>query len=337
MKEVNPPESTAVSGEDGSLSESYYEEPVWKRFYAFLLGPALLAAAALAVFTVMSLLTADDSEPGKLLEAMRGGGQHRRWQAAFALTKFLQPSVEQSQQHYVLENDRHYQEKLGQVRILLPQLLEIWNDPRHGDVELQRFLALALSYLADQRALPSLAGALAAEDVELVHYALVAIATTADSVRGQGGNEPVDLGAEVESAVLAASRRHEPDIRATAIFSLSILGTQRAKGRMAEALADAAPAVTWNAAFGLARYGDTRGQEVISEILDRGPLFEAVGVDLGRQRDLFLNAVRSAGMVQSPMLWKKLKKIADHDRDLKARDEAKKLLTRGPPGVLNEG
>ena len=48
--------------------------------------------------------------------------------------------------------------------------------------------------------------------------------------------------------------------------------------------------------------------------------------DQARQDDLFLNAVRSAGMVRTPMLRERLSRIANSDANLKARDMAMKIL-----------
>ena len=130
------------------------------------------------------------------------------------------------------------------------------------------------------------------------------------------------------ASILAAADRPEADIRATAIFALAVIGTDDALTRVRAAVRDEAPAVAWNASFGLARHGDAGGAEVIADLLARGPLFNAVGDDPARQRDLFLNAVRSAGMVPSPMLQERLAKIADSDANLAARNEAIRLLEK---------
>lgn len=327
-----PPGGTGASPEGGDQSaddRSFYEEPVWKRFYAFLLGPALVAAAALGVFTLISVLTAEDQDPVELVQALREGGEHRRWQAAFALTKYLQPSVQQQDAAILRETDADYRMKLERVQALVPQLLEIWNDPVRGDLEVRRFLALAFSYLGDPRTLPVLAQSLTANDVELVHYALAAIGTTASMLEGNP-NRAQHLDGAVAQAVITASRRNEADLRATAVYVLAVIGTETARERLREAVTDPAPAVAWNAAFGLARHKDATGETVIAEILDRGEIYRAAGPDTQRQGDLFLNAVRSAGMVATPKLRERLVKIAQSDQNLTARNEAMRLLETWP-------
>ncbi len=321
----------AVAPESAS-DGAFHATPVWGRFYALLLGPALLAAAVLAVFTIVSILSADEAEPRELVEALESGGQHRRWQAAFALTKYLQPSVRQRDAVLLRESDADYRQRLDQVTLLIPELLGVWNRSADRQPEIKRFLALAFSYLGDRRLLPALTGSLGDEDTELVHYSLAAIGTTAEIAARKGADiaDPA-LAAAVVAAVVAASQRKESDVRATATYVLALLGTETAKQRLHAALKDPAPAVVWNAAFGLARHGDGAGEEVIAEILDRGPLYQAAGPDAARQRDLFLNAVRSAGKVASSSLRTKLSLIAQGDEELAAREEAQKQLEQVQP------
>ena len=161
-------DQTSTTSEAAPGRETYYEKPVWKRFYAFLLGPALVAAAAVAIFTVVSVMTEEDTQPQELVEALRSGGQHRRWQAAFQLTKFLQPSVTEQDAQVLRESDATYRAKLDAVRVVIPELLSVWNDPKRADPEVQRFLALAFGYLADARVLSTLQAALTSDDIELV-------------------------------------------------------------------------------------------------------------------------------------------------------------------------
>jgi HEAT repeat protein len=302
--------------------ESFYAEPVWKRFYAFLLGPALVAAGALAVFTIVSVLTREDTSPDELVQAMKSGGEHRRWQAAFALTKFLQPSIDHTTEQ--LESDDDYQKKLDAVRLLVPELMVIYDDTGRTEPEVRRFLALAFSYLGDPRLVPPLIRTCSSEDVELVHYSLAALAKISERTRG-AANVPQDWEPAAIEAVIAASRRQETDIRVTAIYALGAFGGPAAVERLEQAIGDPAPDVRWNAAFGLARYDNRAGEQVIAEILDRGPIYTGIA-DPARQDDLFLNAVRSAGMVRSPMLRERLSRIAEADVNTKARAMAMKIL-----------
>ncbi|MEZ4272372.1 MAG: HEAT repeat domain-containing protein [Myxococcota bacterium] len=309
---------------------TYYDKPVWKRFYAFMLGPALVAAAALAIFTVVSVLTKDDLSPRDLVRGLRTGGQHQRWQSAFALTKYLQPSVRQKNDQLLRESDADYREKIDGVRMYLPELLEIYNDPQLADDQVRRFLALAFGYLGDPRVIPVLVESLRDEDIQLVHHALASIATTLDLA-----DSPVaakNLSETVAPAVMGAANRQEPDVRATAVYVLGLISEPKVVAQLEMALGDTAPAVRWNAAFALARQKNPAGEAAIAEILDRGALYQAVGADPARQEDLFLNAVRSAGMVRSPMLDERLARIAKSDENLRARDLAINLLKPATEG-----
>ena len=212
----------------------------------------------------------------------------------------------------VKEADEDYQRKLTTVRLLLPELLKIYDDPRKGDDEVRKFLSLAFGYLGDRRTVPALTGVLTESNEELVTYALVSL------------TQVKDLSAV--PAILEASKRAEPGIRSTAIFALGVLGTQPALGRLEEALTDSNPSVRWNSAFGLARNKNSSGEEVILEILDRGPMYQSVGAEPQKQREQFLNAVQSAGMLRTPRVVERLQRIARADENLQARDMAKKLI-----------
>jgi len=307
-------------GDPQPEKETFYEAPVWKRFYAFLLGPALMAAAALAVFTVVSVVTEENQSVGELVKAVKDGGKHRRWQAAFALTKYLQPSVTEQDTKLLRETDASYKAKIDSVRGHLPELLRAYDAPTQ-DPEVKRFLAAAFGYLGDPRALPALLGSLEDRDAELVHHALVAVATFLDL---QG--EDFEPSEQLLSKILETAARPEADIQATAIYVLGILGTDRAVEHLERSVDGTAAAVRWNAAFGLARHNNSAGENVIAEILDRGALYRAAGPDQAKQGVLFLNAVRSAGMLRSPMLLERLARIAKSDENLRARDMAMKLL-----------
>jgi len=309
--------------------ETFYEKPVWKRFYAFLLGPALVAAVAMAIFVIFSMMTRETENPQDLVRRLRAGGEHGRWQAAFALTRYIQPSVTAEGDRVTREDDREYQAKLDQVRILVPELLEIWNDPRLGDDEVRPYLALVFSYLGEPRVLPDMAAALRDENAKLVHHALVAITTIAD--RGSTGWETHR--AEVTGGVIGASRREEPDIRATAVYCLGVLGGETAMARLAETVDDLSAGVRAHSAFALARHRHLGGESVIAEILDQGPIMGELGPEPAKRQEFFLNAVRSAGMVRSPKLDERLSRIAESAENLAVRNAAKQILMEKKAGV----
>ncbi len=75
--------------------------------------------------------------------------------------------------------------------------------------------------------------------------------------------------------------------------------------------------------------GATHPFEVAVQDLDEEAWVDASAegrvADQARKDDLFLNAVRSAGMVRTPMLQERLVRIAKSDANLRARDMAIKL------------
>ena len=294
---------------------SFYEQPLWKRMYAFLLAPFLIAAIAVGIFTVFSMMTQENQTPTDLVSILKSSGEHRRSQAAFALTKYLQPSVFEENGQLQREQDEDYRRKLTTVRLLLPELLEIFNDPVRGDDEVRKFLSLSFGYLGDRRVVEPLTGVLGDPNEELVTYSLVSLTTLKDS--------------KAIPAIIEASKRSEPGIRSTAIYALGVFGGPLALERLEAALTDSHSSVRWNSAFGLARQGSPSGEEIILEILNRGSMYQSINDEPQKQREQFLNAVQSAGMLRTPRAMKRLKEIAQADDNLQAMDMAKKLIEAG--------
>lgn len=287
-------------------SVSFYANPVWKKFYAFVLGPFLVASVAIGVYVVISLMTGDNTTPGELVGQLRNGGHHQRWQAAFALTKHIQPGSR--------DNDESYRQRLADVRVLGPELKSIFEDTKVRDPQVRRYLALTFGYLRDKRWTKVLTGALDDEDSETVVNSLIALTMLED--------------VSAVPAVIRVSKGDAPELRSVASYVLGVLGTADAVRRLEELLGDNAPSVKWNAAFALARYGNNAGEEIIAEILDRGPLAQTEGLDAIKRQEQFFNAIRSASRLKSEKLHGRLVRIAENDKDIKAQGLAKKLLAR---------
>ena len=285
---------------------SFYANPVWKKFYAFVLGPFLVASMAIAVYVVISLMTGDNTSPGELVGQLRNGGNHQRWQAAFALTKHIQPGSD--------DNDESYRQRLANVRVLGPELKSIFEDAKVSDVQVRRYLALTFGYLRDKRWTKVLTKALQDNDSETVINSLIALTMLEDN--------------SAVPAVIEVSKGEIAELRSVASYVLGVLGTPGGVRRLEELLGDNAPSVKWNAAFALARHGNNAGEEIIAEILDRGPLAQTEGLDAVKQQEQFFNAIRSASRLDSEKLHGRLVRIADNDKDIKARGLAKELLAR---------
>jgi len=287
-------------------SVSFYANPVWKKFYAFILGPFLVASMAIGVYVVISLMTGDNTTPGELVGQLRNGGHHQRWQAAFALTKYIQPGSD--------DDDASYRRRLADVRVLGPELKSIFEDTKVSDPQVRRYLALTFGYLGDKRWTSVLTQALRDEDSETVLNSLIALTMLED--------------VSATPAVIEVSKGDVAELRSVATYVLGVLGTADAVRRLEELLGDHAPSVKWNAAFALARHGNNAGEEIIAEILDRGPLAQTEGLDALKRQEQFFNALRSASRLKSEKLHGRLVRIAEHDKDIKAQGLAKKLLAR---------
>ena len=80
---TQPPETDPApdpKGAAASNENTFYEKPAWKKLYAFILGPMLVAAAGVAIFVGVNLMTADNVTAQDLVETLRSGAyeNHRR-------------------------------------------------------------------------------------------------------------------------------------------------------------------------------------------------------------------------------------------------------------------
>jgi len=129
-------------------------------------------------------------------------------------------------------------------------------------------------------------------------FALESIAALAENVRN------ADPGAkfehpQLEPTLLSAATDKEPLVRKRAAFVMGVVGGDRLLEALRGLLTDSYPDVRYNAATGLARYGDPAAIEVLVEMLDPA---ETAGLEIEEQKEareqkrqkIVSNALRAA-------------------------------------------
>ncbi len=135
---------------------------------------------------------------------------------------------------------------------------------RQDDVTLQVFLCRALGELESDISLPVLVEATdAAHHNDVRRSALEAIAVLADSL----GSERVATVPGLAESLLAASHDTGAAVRSTAAYALGVLGGDAAEDRLVALLQDRERLVRYNAATGLARWGNGAAVAVLLEML----------------------------------------------------------------------
>jgi len=266
----------------------------------FFVFPMAIVAVCVTVFVVFGLVASESKSAPDYLAEVRSGGQNRRWQAAFELSKVLQGGKDPA-----LRDPRFVSEAVA-----------LFEESKKDDPRVRRYLALALGRLGDAKAVPALRAAIGANeaDSETVIYSLWSLGAIADP-------------AAVPDLVQAVSHE-DAGIRKAAVHALGAFKTPEATAALRAALADAVDDVRWNAALALGRRRDAAAVPALLAMLDRQALQKAGDAVSGEQADeVIVEAVAAASALGDPALRTALEALRDNDPSLKVREAAAQALT----------
>ena len=106
--------------------------------------------------------------------------------------------------------------------------------------------------------------------------------------------------------------------------------------------------LTWNAAVALARLGDPGGSRFVADtLLDRSALAKLITggegeaaaepMSLGTQDRVMLATMASAPGMTDPVVWAKIRELAEDDPSVAIRKVARELLTKYDPTRTTDG
>lgn len=264
--------------------------------FQFVVFPMGVVLIGVAIFFLFGRLASDEQTIPDYLNEVRSGGRRERWQAAYQLSQLI---------------------NVGEAKKypnLVEQVAAVYQDAKHDDPRIRRYLSMVLGNLGDRRATPLLVEALADRDPETRIYAALALGRLKD---------PAAL-----PHLLKAFETDERDIRKSAAYALGELGDRRAIEPLAAALSDPIADVRFNAAIALARFGDTRAIGVIREMLDRSRLDRVPGMRPDQKEATILAAIPALLRVAPAEAPSILKPLAEHDPSLQVQSAAREALTR---------
>jgi HEAT repeat protein len=270
----------------------------------FFVFPMAIVAVCVTVFVVFGLVASEGKSARDYLAEVRTGGQNRRWQAAFELSKVLQGGKDPA-----LKDPRFVSEAVA-----------LFQESRNDDPRVRRYLALALGRLGDPAAVSALRGAVSADeaDSETIIYSVWSLGALNDA-------------ASVPDLVRLAGHQ-DPGIRKAAVHALGGFPAPEAALALRNALADAAEDVRWNAALALGRRGDPAAVPALAPMLDRHALQAAgEGVSSEQADEVLVQAVAAAAATRDPGLRPALEALRDGDPSLKVRDAAARALASASP------
>lgn len=261
------------------------------QFVVFPLGVVLIGVA---IFLLFGRLASNEQSIPEYLNDIRTGSDHRKFQAAYELSKSI---------------------KRGEAKRypdLVNQVAAVYAASKDDDPRIRQYLALVLGRIGDRRATPTLVEALREPAVETRIYALLALGELRDPA--------------AVPAVIEASRDGDRDVRKTAIYTLGEMGDRRAVPRLAEAATDGVADIRFNAALALSRFGDARALPVLREMLDRAKLDMVAGMRPDQKDEAMIAAAGAYAGLKPPDSAAVLTPLAQRDPSMRVQSAARAAL-----------
>ena len=264
--------------------------------YQFVIFPLGVVVVAVVIFLLFGKLATNDETIPDYLNSIRSGSSHERWQAAYQLSKSLKRG--EAKRYPNLEQ----------------QVAALYEQSKHDDPRIRRYLSMVLGNLGDRRATPLLIDSLQHDgDVENRLYAVMALGELRD---------PASL-----PVIEEAARDQEKDLRKAAYYTLGSIGDPRAVPALVAGLEDEVPDVRWNAAISLSRFGDRRAIPALREMLDRSRLANVKDMREDQKEDAMVVAMTAYMSLAGAEARPDLERLAD-DPSLRIRAVAKEALAR---------
>lgn len=262
--------------------------------FQFVVFPLGVVMIGVAVFLLFGKLASTEQSIPDYLNDIRSGSSHRKFQAAYELSKSI---------------------KRGEAKRypnLVDQVVDVYRSSKNDDPRIRQYLTLVLGKLGDRRAVPALIDALHDSVVETRIYALIALAELHD---------PRSL-----SALIDATNDEDKDVRKTAIYALGELGDRRAIPVLEQALDNQRADIRFNAALSLSRFGDRKAEPVLRSMLDRSILDRVPGMRPDQKEEAMIAAIGAYGKLAGGSAIGDLQPIANGDESVRVRAAAKDEL-----------
>jgi HEAT repeat protein len=264
--------------------------------FQFVIFPMGVVLIGVAVFLLFGKLASNEQSIPDYLSDIRSGSSHRKFQAAYELSKSI---------------------KRGEAKRypnLVEQVIDVYRASKADDPRVRQYLTLVLGKLGDRRAVPVLVDALNDPVVETRIYALIAIAELQDP--------------SAVPAVIAATKDDDKDVRKTAVYALGALGDPRSLPILEQSLNDPAADIRYNAALGLARAGDHRAEPVLRTMIDRASLNRVPGMRPEQKEEAMIAAIPAYAKLAGRNAAPELQALAGSDESMRVRATAKDALEK---------
>ena len=264
--------------------------------HSFFVVPFIIAIFGVLIFLMLRILTIEPRTAQDYLHDVKIGGNTKRWQGAFELSKILaNPAMVPKEERFVndLISTFEYSEKERDDRIRI-------------------YLALAMGRTKDLRYATILEKTLNDENEEI----LAAVIYSLGLINSQTSLEQLLLMFEHESARV----RHQ------VVVALGNYDGDQVQIVLKQGLHDPEPNVRWDAAIALAKKKDDSGRRILLDLMDRKYLDSFPNIDAVEQNQAILAAIRSSRDILDDELRKVLLDLMENDLNMKVSQSARNTL-----------
>ena len=264
--------------------------------HSFFVVPFIIAIFGVLIFLMLRILTIEPRTAQDYLHDVKIGGNTKRWQGAFELSKILaNPGMVPREERFVndLISTFEYSEKERDDRIRI-------------------YLALAMGRTKDLRYATILEKTLNDENEEI----LAAVIYSLGFINSPTSLEQLLLMFEHESARV----RHQ------VVVALGNYDGDQVQIILKQALHDPEPNVRWDAAIALAKQKDDSGRRILLDLMDRKYLDSFPNIDAVEQNQAILAAIRASRNILNDELRQVLTDLMENDLNMKVRQAARNTL-----------
>ena len=261
----------------------------------FVVFPLAIVAVAVGIFFLFGMLASEEHSIPEYVNDIRNGSTHRRWQAAYQLSKSLKRG------------------EAAKYPNLGPDVIAIYQRAKNDDPKVRRYLSIVLGRIGDRRATPVLVEALSDPSTETRIYAMWALGELGD---------PASVG-----PIQVQLRSDDHDLRKTAVYVLGQLGSKDSTPLMVAALDDPSSDVRWNAALALSRFGDERALPTLRAMMDRQVLARAKeNLREDQKEEAIISGMAAYAKMRGKEALPELQAVAQKDPSLRVQSAARQLI-----------
>ena len=264
----------------------------------FIILPMTIVAILVGFFVLGGVLFGGGDSAEDHLNRIRSRPGREAWQAAYELSVLIGKD-----------------ERVRNDPALADQVARAFRDASE-DVQLRRYLALALGNMGQPASTPVLIEALSDNDPETRGYVIWALGAARDTTA-------IDH-------LVPLLRSEDPEIRKFSAYSLGHIGNRRVEGEIVPLLNDAVDDVRWNAALALALLGNSAGVPTLRQMIDRGQLAAVTEMSAGQRQEVMINAIKALAILGDAEARPVVETLAKSDPDLKVRETAMRALQQWP-------